>query len=126
MVRKMCIRDSIHSAEYMKEYPIPVYGYFSEKNNQTYLPEEIVSSGTCGDDVNWKLTGDGTLTVSGSGAISDYNEGKAPWNNIRERIKHVVITNGITKIGNYAFFDCYKIEDVVIADTVIYLSLIHI
>lgn len=112
----------IHSAEYMKEYPIPVYGYFSEKNNQTYLPEEIVSSGTCGDDVNWKLTGDGTLTVSGSGAISDYNEGKAPWNNIRERIKHVVITNGITKIGNYAFFDCYKIEDVVIADTVIYIG----
>ena len=50
----------MYNAEYIKKYPTPVYGYFSDKNNQSYGPDEIISSGECGDSANWKLTGDET------------------------------------------------------------------
>lgn len=112
----------IHDAEYIEKYPTPVYGYFSDKNNQVYLPNEVISSGVCGDSVEWKLTGDNTLTISGSGAISDYSKLEAPWNDVRERINHIVISDGVTRIGNYAFFDCYEMEDISIADTVTYIG----
>lgn len=31
------------------------------------LAEDVIDSGTCGDDLTWVLTQDGTLTISGSG-----------------------------------------------------------
>lgn len=111
-----------YNTKYIEKYPTPVYGYFPDKNNQSYGPDEIISSGECGNSVNWKLTGDGTLTISGNSAISDYNKLKAPWNDIREKIKHVVISDGITRIGRYAFFDCYEMEDIEIAETVAYIG----
>ncbi|GHT02240.1 hypothetical protein AGMMS49525_05420 [Bacteroidia bacterium] len=48
----------------------------------------------------------GTLTVSGSGNMADYSSGTAPWYGSRTAIAAVIIDNGITSIGNYAFEDC--------------------
>ena len=112
----------IHSAEYMKEYPTPIYGYFSDKNNQFYLPDEVISSGVCGNEVEWKLTGDGILTISGKGAMYDYRELTAPWSDVREKVYQVIVSEGITQIGNYSFYDCYRMKDVDIADTVEYIG----
>ena len=36
-------------------------------------------SGTCGDNVTWKLEGD-TLTISGTGPMFDYKSYNGPWN----------------------------------------------
>ena len=120
--RRQGSHQFIHKAEYIEKYPTPVYGYFSDKNNQVYLPDEVISNGVCGIGVDWKLTGDGTLTISGSGEMLDYNKLETPWNEVRERINHIVISDGVTRIGNYAFFDCYEMEDVVIANTVTYIG----
>ena len=38
-----------------------------------YGEEIILDSGTCGEGVNWKLDAEGILTVSGEGAMADYN-----------------------------------------------------
>lgn len=40
------------------------------------------TSGKCGENLTWKLDGDGTLTISGTGAMEDYdylNDYYAPW-----------------------------------------------
>ena len=68
------------------------------------------SSGTTGD-CTWTLDDNGTLTISGNGAMGDYDYdydyycSEAPWG-YDYYIKSVVIENGVTSIGRYAFCDC--------------------
>ena len=81
--------------------------------------ETIVASGTCGDNLTWKLDDEGTLTISGTGAMTDYTKsGVAPWNKDYEEIRFVVIENGVTTIGEYAFENCTLLESVAISDSV--------
>ena len=108
----------ILNADFQARYPVPIYGFFSDKKEITYLPDEEIAAGNCGENLDWRLTGDGTLTISGSGEMSEFEELDSPWNDVREQIKHIVIEAGVTSIGKYAFFDCYMVEDVSIADTV--------
>ena len=66
-------------------------------------------SGTCGDNLTWNLTGNGVLTISGTGAMSNYTSSspsRAPWYSNRSSIKSVVIEEGVTSIGEYAFNGC--------------------
>lgn len=79
----------------------------------------VVISGTCGGALTWKLDSKGTLTISGTGAMTDYTKsGVAPWNKDYEKIRFVVIENGVTTIGEYAFENCTLLESVVISDSV--------
>ena len=64
-------------------------------------------SGTCGENVTWTLDDEGTLTISGTGAMSDYATVSAiPWDSCRSQIKKVIIEPGITNIVRYAFQNC--------------------
>jgi hypothetical protein len=79
----------------------------------------VVISGTCGGALTWKLDSKGTLTISGTGAMTDYTKsGVAPWNKDCEEIRSVVIENGVTTIGEYAFENCTLLESVAISDSV--------
>ena len=56
---------------------------------------DAVDSGTCGE-VNWTLTKDGILTLSGSGSTKYYMEpGRWPWDPYHDQIKTVVVQNGV-------------------------------
>ena len=77
------------------------------------------ASGTCGTNVSWYLDDAGTLTISGTGSMKDYSESSAaPWFAERLNIKQVVIKDGVTDIGNYAFYYCVNLQSVSIAGTV--------
>ena len=54
----------------------------------------------CGDDLTWGYK-DGTLTISGSGAMDDY-EDEAPWASYKKEITKVVL-EGVTYVGKKAF-----------------------
>lgn len=76
------------------------------------------TSGTCGSNLKWKLE-DGTLTVSGTGAMYNYGDGSGriqPWPG--DSIEEVVIGSGVTSIGNYAFEECHSINSVTIGKDV--------
>ena len=82
-----------------------------------------VASGTCGKQVNWKLTKNGTLVISGTGNMYGYDIDTMPWYDYRRnQIKKIQILPGVTSIGNYAFYACYKAEQVEIAETVTVLG----
>ena len=87
----------------------------------TAYAAETANSGTCGDNVTWRLSDDGTLTISGTGKMKDYNDYNncAPWDSVRSQIKSVVIERGVTSIGNYAFYGCDALTDVTIPGSVI-------
>lgn len=78
-------------------------------------------SGTCGGNLTWELNDDYTvLTVRGTGEMdnygSDYNT--APWHAYCEEIKEVILNDGITRIGDWAFFMCRNMDAPTIPNTV--------
>ena len=77
------------------------------------------TSGTCGNNLTWVLTGDGTLTISGEGTMDDYSSQGAPWYSYEESIYEVVIKDGVTSIGSYAFEHCRSLLSVEIPDSII-------
>ena len=85
------------------------------------LPTVVLaaSSGTCGDNLTWTLDNAGTLTISGVGAMEDYTtSGSVPWADHRDQIKSVIFGDGVTTIGNYAFYDCESLINVTIGTSV--------
>ena len=82
------------------------------------LAEDVIDSGTCGGDLTWVLTQDGTLTISGSGRMWGYSFETAPWYKNRENIVNVVVTSGVTSIGNWAFRDCSSLTSITIPESV--------
>ena len=99
------------------------------------LTARAATGGNCGDDVAWSLNS-GVLTISGTGPMDNYGEhyyeyiegerynaydyetNVAPWYAYSDSIEKIVIQNGVTTIGDGAFFDLYLVTDVTIADTV--------
>ncbi len=77
-------------------------------------------SGSCGDNVNWSLDTDtGVLTISGSGNMTYYSSSSdVPWYAYRSSIKEVVISDGVTRIGDYAFYYCTSLNEITIPDSV--------
>ncbi|MGN0316270.1 MAG: leucine-rich repeat protein [Fusicatenibacter sp.] len=98
-------------AEFMDQYPIPAEDYDSS--------EPLEGSGSCGEGVSWTFDGSGTLTISGSGDMEDYQERQAPWIDYTAWITHAVIEEGVKHIGSYAFFDCVALQKIDISNTVI-------
>ena len=72
-------------------------GYFTPKG--TSIP---VDKGKCGDHITWTLDEEGTLTLSGSGPMYDYDV-ETPWYDYNHLLKKIIINKGITSIGKRAF-----------------------
>lgn len=87
-----------------------------------------LTGGAAGDGsgVTWQLTentGDSstyTLTIRGSGAMEDFPFGSyQPWYSFHDQITSVVVSPGVTSIGQCAFSRFAKLTHVDIADSVI-------
>ena len=84
-----------------------------------HFKDNIYDSGSCGENVTWTLTADGTMTISGTGAMTDYTyDSRSPWYSCRTYIKRVVMQQGVTSIGDHAFWDCSGLTSVTIPDGV--------
>lgn len=71
----------------------------------------------CGDNAYWSFASDGTLTISGTGAIWGYLDypsdimDEPHWGGNSERIESIIIEEGITEIGDHAFDGCTELID---------------
>lgn len=77
----------------------------------------IVKSGECGDNVTYTLDDDGLLKISGSGNMNDYYIGNSPFY-LNKDIKEIVIGDGVTSIGDCAFWGCSSLTSIEIPDGV--------
>ena len=70
-----------------------------------------VQSGKCGDDATWVLSDDSVLTISGTGEIKKFDIDK-------NKVKEVVIEDGITAIGMSSFSSFFELRNITIPNSV--------
>lgn len=73
----------------------------------------IVKSGECGENVIYTLDSNGLLKISGSGNMNDYYIGNSPFY-LNKDIKEIVIGDGVTSIGDCAFWGCSSLTSIAI------------
>ncbi|MBQ9617728.1 MAG: InlB B-repeat-containing protein, partial [Oscillibacter sp.] len=83
------------------------------------LPPDVLSQGTCGANLTYVLRTDGTLTISGTGSMSDYSAAApAPWYAYRQSIRAAVLESGVGSVGAYAFGDCSALSALTLPNSV--------
>ncbi len=89
------------------------------------LPDADSASGViAGTAISWSYSADNqTLTLTGSGEIPDSaTPADVAWYSARHSIKKIEMPEGITKIGDYAFYYCPVLEQINIPSTVTQLG----
>ena len=77
-----------------------------------------VKTGKCGDNVTYSLdTETGVLTISGTGKMTAFSRFDSPFY-YNSSVKTVIIENGVTSIGDYAFEGCTRLTSITIPDSV--------
>ena len=108
--------------KHIEEGSGPNSGGVSPDNPNPDNPDDNqTTTGFCGETVNYSYDkGSQTLSISGNGAIYDYDNGsnKAPWHSYADEIQKIEIESGITSVGNFAFYKCSAITSLSIPATV--------
>ena len=84
----------------------------------TLYSSSPVEEGTCGDDLTWKLSNNGTLTIAGVGMMTDPDV-LAP---LHLRVKKLVVKDGVTSISASAFRTYTHLTSVKLPDSVAYIG----
>ncbi|MBR2889378.1 MAG: leucine-rich repeat protein, partial [Oscillospiraceae bacterium] len=104
-------RDTRYDTEeFHAQYPMAVAPYVFN----------VAASGKIREGLEWVLDGDtGILTVAGTGAIPSYRYSTAPWYPYRESVRGIVVTEGITEVGERAFYWCTNCTSVTLPESLI-------
>ncbi len=90
--------------------------------NQSLRFEAVweVITNTCGNNLTWTFDEyTETLTISGTGEMTNWSSSSdVPWSDYSSAIKKVIVSDGVTSIGEYAFSDCTNLASVTIGDSV--------
>ena len=92
---------------------------FAVNNSIKYVERQtgVIASGSCGTDAAWELSSDGTLNITGSGALTNAKVASdTAWHSYRSMIRVVNISAGITNLPDFAFFGCTSLEAVNFAE----------
>ena len=106
------LKDTLYYPEGNETWKVR-YNKWGEYRAKSYIP--LIASGYCGGEgdgtnLEWTLTADGVLTISGEGKMADYGDfgetymEDAPWVEYKDKIKSLVLEEGITYIGGCAFY----------------------
>ena len=82
--------------------------------------EFVEINGKCGETAAYIVDeAHGKLTIVGTGDMYDYKEEELPpWDSSKDKIKKAEITDGITRVGNYAIWGLDNLKEVTIPSTV--------
>lgn len=117
---------------FLEKFPEPMGEQAAVNNAAGENGAGLAASGHCGDkgeNLIWKLDNMGTLTISGKGKMADFTPGESenvikrgilgvqketpiPWYEHRDKIKSVVLQEGVKNIGTAAFWECTELVSV--------------
>ena len=96
----------------------------SESNSNdtasTNVSSVLVASGNCGrngGNLVWTVYDDGVLEISGTGEMADYSRYSSPWKSLRNQITEIMVCDGVTSIGNYAFYELESTTKLTVAES---------
>ena len=73
-------------------------------NAEQILDPNLISGGSCGETVKWTFDKFGVLRIFGTGAMTNYTSSSVtPWAAHKNDIVKIVIEDGVTTIGEFAF-----------------------
>ena len=102
---------SVAYNSYAKQYAINNGIAYSERGRA------VTASGSCGANATWALYSDGTLSIQGTGSLTNPTyAGAVAWAAYRESIRTVEIAAGITNLSDFAFFGCTSLTSVIFED----------
>lgn len=90
----------------------------------------VMATGSCGSSAKWTMYSDNILVITESGAINNYDNSsnKAPWaayyfySNM-SFMQKIVIADGITRVGDYAFYmdsnTDYKVYNITLPESLV-------
>ena len=109
--------ESTFSSSIIYGYPGSTAAAYANKNNYMFRP--------IGSTLTWTLDDAGTLTISGTGDMfldGNTSQGKTtrkiPWESRKDEVKSIVIEEGLTSIGNYAFSSWTNLTSVIVPSSV--------
>ncbi|MBR5046835.1 MAG: leucine-rich repeat domain-containing protein, partial [Eubacterium sp.] len=103
---------------------------FSDETDYSLLAdsssaEEELASGNLGDNITWVLYKNGLLSLTGNGEMvtdarddsNNLDTDKIPWYTYRSMITEISVGDGITSIGDAAFYNCRNLSKITLPDT---------
>lgn len=79
--------------------------------------EEIAGADFNDGKMHWSISADHVLTISGTGEMPNYSDSvNAPWYSYRSQIESIIVEDGITALGSYAFYYCSEAASIDIPD----------
>ncbi|MBR3037515.1 MAG: leucine-rich repeat domain-containing protein, partial [Clostridia bacterium] len=110
------MRESLTGGE---TYYLGARFYSSSVSGSFDVCVEQLDATACGDNLHWSYdAASGKLTITGYGDMWYFGHGEAPWYDVASDITSVSLPDGLTFIGDYAFFECYGLTSVVIPEGV--------
>lgn len=76
-----------------------------------YIEPVLTESGKCGENLEYYLYDTGKLLIDGSGAMFDYSQIAAPWNEKAQSVKYVVLESGVDSVSPFAFSGCINLHE---------------
>ena len=117
--------DGIAYVQYQPEGTTALEIIVDEENGTEYIVSNEprpVASGSCGENVTWTLMEQNkvwTLTISGEGPMTNASSSSnVPWSDYVSKIDNIVINEGVTTIGNYAFYSCSNLTNIELPESV--------
>lgn len=114
---------SVHWGRVLTKEEVMAANFIVTRYPANFVPSDdaeankVEHDGTVGN-LKWELTNSGTLTISGSGAISNFSADSLPkWNDYNSSINTIIIGQGVTSVGDYAFYQSNALS-IYIADSV--------
>ena len=79
--------------------------------------KEGPTSGTLeSGNISWTFTSAGMLTLEGTGAMDNFEPDAAPWSEQKQYVRYIYISDGITSVGDYAFYNLSNVRSVYLPD----------
>ncbi len=101
------------------------YRAIADSRTRNISANDALMSGICGaagDNLLWELRSD-TLLISGNGLMVDFpTYDAAPWVPHKDNIRYIVIQEGVTSVGNYAFWRSENLLNVDIPSSLTYIG----
>ena len=101
-------------------------GQYAGERSEQYLiidnDAEIIESGSIEFHIRWMFDSQGTLLLTGSDEMYLTADDEVPWEKYKDKIKKVIIGEGITSISPGAFAFCINLEELVLPSTLVEIS----